>query len=109
MKKTTPRIAARPDPAAWADDELMTLGEAVALFWPDGFFTERKLRNAVKNGRLPISQVNGRYFVTRNALRSLSVCTPVVSSTPCAVEDSVTGGFRSDLERVRGLRRRRTT
>jgi hypothetical protein len=32
MKKTTPRIAARPDPAAWADEELMTLGEAVALF-----------------------------------------------------------------------------
>jgi hypothetical protein len=28
------RVRARPDPALWADDELMTLVEAATLYWP---------------------------------------------------------------------------
>lgn len=104
MTKTMLRVAARPDPASWADDELMTLGEAAALFWPDGFFTERQLRLAVKNGRIPISQVNGKFFVTRNALRSLSVCTPVVAVN--GAEPKHIGGYEEDLAAIRKLRAR---
>jgi hypothetical protein len=57
----TARVTTRPDPSQWQDDELMTLGEAAALFCPDGPFSERTLRTAVRDGRLPISQVAGKF------------------------------------------------
>ena len=64
MTKPTPRVAARPDPLSWGDDELMTPQEAAALLWPDGLITQRTLRTAVRDGKLPISQVAGKFFVT---------------------------------------------
>jgi hypothetical protein len=30
------RIEQRPSPKDWSEDELLTLEEAAALFWPDG-------------------------------------------------------------------------
>ena len=62
------RVAARPDPEEWRDDELMTMAEAAALLWPEGPITERTLRTAVRDGRLPISKVAGKFFVTKIAV-----------------------------------------
>jgi hypothetical protein len=39
------RIAARPDPAHWGDDELLTFAEAAARLWPDGPLTASSLRD----------------------------------------------------------------
>jgi hypothetical protein len=64
--KQRDRVAQHPNPAAWEDDELMSLGEAARLFWPHGPITERTLRTAIRDGRLPISQVAGKFFVTKN-------------------------------------------
>ena len=49
--KRRDRVAQRPDPAAWGEDELMSLGEAARLHWPDGPIRERTLRTAVRDGR----------------------------------------------------------
>jgi hypothetical protein len=45
MSSTKPRrVAARPDPSMWADDELMTFAEAASLMWPQGPLTASSLR-----------------------------------------------------------------
>jgi hypothetical protein len=41
------RVARRPDPAAWSEDELVALHEAVALLWPLGPVTVSTLRTAM--------------------------------------------------------------
>lgn len=87
MAKRTDRISERPDPCKWDRDELMTLGEAARLHWPRGPITERTLRTAVRDGRLPISRLAGKFFVTRRALSSLSECTTARSPGAYGEED----------------------
>lgn len=77
MAKRTDRVAERPDPELWGQDELMNLDEAARLHWPSGFITSRMLRRAVADGRLSISVLSGRHLVTRRALAALSTCKPV--------------------------------
>jgi hypothetical protein len=71
------RVCARPDPAAWREDELMTLGEAAALFWPDGPLTETTLRTAVRDQRLSIAKIAGKFFTTKRAIAALAICRPL--------------------------------
>jgi hypothetical protein len=63
------RGSCRPTPARWDMDELLTLNEAAALFWPDGPLTVTSLRNAIRNHQLAFvphcreaSQDEGRYL-----------------------------------------------
>ncbi|MCK1298476.1 hypothetical protein IVB33_08215 [Bradyrhizobium sp. 24] len=74
MAKRTDRVAERPDPKLWGEDELMNLDEAARLHWPTGFITTRMLRRAVADGRLSISILSGRHLVTRRAIAALSTC-----------------------------------
>jgi hypothetical protein len=102
------RIAQRPDPAAWEEDELMSLREAARLHWPHGPITERTLRTAVRDGRLPISRLAGKFFVTRRALSTLSDCRPLCHRDP---EDDVRGegpGYLADLAAIDRMGRKRT-
>lgn len=73
------RVQARPDPAAWEMDELMSLPEAAALFWPAGPLTTHSLRVAVRDGALPVSVLAGKILTTRRAVLSLSVCRPIAA------------------------------
>lgn len=104
----TERVCARPDPALWADDELMTLAEAAALYWPAGPLTETSLRTAIRDGRLPISQIAGKFFVTKAALRALTVCEPLRADTPSRTAPirGSGAGYLSDLARLKELRSR---
>jgi hypothetical protein len=100
----TPRVAARPDPAAWGENELLSLAEATALFWPDGPITERTLRTAVRDGRLPISLVARKFFVTKTAIASLSRCEPLATGRRPATGPTrpvVRKRFRRDPEHRR--------
>src|SRR5579862_4686955 len=65
------RARARPDPAQWGDDEVMTLIEAVAVFFPDGPLTLSSLRTAVAAGTLEIAKVAGKNLTTPRAIRKL--------------------------------------
>ena len=65
------RIAGRPRPDQWRDDELLTLPEAARLFWPDGPLTTTSLRTAARDGTLEIRTVAGRHMTTPAALRRL--------------------------------------
>ena len=67
------RVETRPDPRSWEMDELMTLKEAVELHWPDGPLTVPTLRTAIRDGRLAVCEVAGKFFVTRRLLLGLSV------------------------------------
>jgi hypothetical protein len=105
--RTLDRVAVRPDPATWRNDELLTLREAAALMWPNGPLSERSLRTAVREGRLPISVVAGKFFVTKDALSLLSVCTSLaVAETPKS-ERVVNPGFEEDLALIQKLRGRK--
>ena len=66
------RLKARPDPGSWADDELVSLSEAVALFMPHGPLTAAALRTAYRRGELAAREVRGRIFTTRRDLDALT-------------------------------------
>lgn len=65
------RVAARPDPAQWTDDELMTFAEAAALMWPQGPLTESSLRTAYRAGELEVAMIARKLLVTKRALRAM--------------------------------------
>jgi len=65
------RVKKRPRPEDWADDEALTLREAVALFFPDGPLTISSLRREAAVGRLATARVAGKDFVTPQALKDL--------------------------------------
>lgn len=68
-----PRIADRPGPEDWNEDELLTLPEAAALFWPAGPITTNTLRTAGRDGTLAITKVAGKFFTTPMAIRRMGV------------------------------------
>jgi hypothetical protein len=65
------RVAARPDPKDWAEDELMTLAEAAALMWPEGPLTASSLRTAHRAGRLEVTIIARKLLVTKAALKAM--------------------------------------
>ncbi|MCJ2036142.1 hypothetical protein [Methylobacterium sp. J-068] len=71
LPKRPQRIADRPRSEEWNDDELLTLPEAAALFWPDGPITTNTLRTAGRDGALAITKVAGKFFTTPMAIRRM--------------------------------------
>lgn len=71
-----PRIAKRPSPDDWANDELMTLPEAAKLFWPepDGPLTTTSLRTAVRDRQLEVAIIAGKFLTTKAAVLKMSNC-----------------------------------
>lgn len=65
------RVAAKPRPEDWRDDDAMTLAEAVAVFYPQGPLTVSSLRTEIRKGRLLAVQVAGRLYVTPARLKGL--------------------------------------
>jgi len=65
------RVVARPDPAQWRDDELLTFAEAAALMWPDGPLTASSLRTAYRAGQLEVTVIARKLLVTKAALQRL--------------------------------------
>lgn len=83
------RVFDRPNPADWADDELLSLAEAAALLFPNGPLTERKLRTAADKRRLAIANINGNIFTTKSAVRDLCRCS-VPSATLAEAKTNIT-------------------
>jgi hypothetical protein len=104
------RVAARPSISMWRRDELMTLAEAAALVFPD-LLSERSLRHAAAEGRLPISVVCGRHYVTLEALEKLSICTSLTDACmgdeDTADHDADDSDLDEDLAAIRRIRNRR--
>ena len=65
------RLADRPTPGDWTDDEPMTLFEYVAVFYPRGPLTVASLRTEIRKGRLPASDFAGKLFITPAQVRAL--------------------------------------
>jgi hypothetical protein len=63
------RILARPSPDLWANDELITLAEARALFFAHGPLSQGGLRSAIDRGELASKHINGKIFTTPGAVR----------------------------------------
>ena len=66
------RVAARPDPAQWGDDELLTFAEAAALLWPHGPLTASSLRTAYRSGQLEVTVIARKLLVTKAAIRAMT-------------------------------------
>ena len=71
VNKLPRRVAARPDPAQWGDDELLTLAEAAALFWPQGPLTGSSLRTAYRAGTLRVAIIARKILVTKKGLKDM--------------------------------------
>jgi hypothetical protein len=69
-----PRVLARPNPADWDQDEILTLEEAAALFWPCGPLTVRSLRTAVRDGDLGVTWIAGKLFTSPRAINDMTKC-----------------------------------
>jgi hypothetical protein len=66
------RVETRPDPSQWRDDELMTLGEAAALFWPAGPLSMASLRTAHRNGQLAVAVIARKFLTTKAAVEAMA-------------------------------------
>jgi hypothetical protein len=103
------RVALRPDPAQWGEDEIMSLDEAARLHWPSGWpVTSRSLRREARpGGRLAISRLGKRIFVTRRALASLSECKLVNARVIAGDAEGASrdGAHLADLAAIKRLRR----
>jgi hypothetical protein len=66
------RVLARPDPAQWSEDELLSLPEAAALFWPSGPLTTASLRTAVRDGKLKICVIASKHFTSRSEIEEMT-------------------------------------
>src|SRR6266478_1338595 len=72
------RVKLRSSPRDWADDELLTLSEAAALFFPSGYpLNVSSLRNAKRAGQLAIVKVAGKHLTTPRAVKVLVTPCPV--------------------------------
>ncbi|MEA2896138.1 MAG: hypothetical protein QOJ84_1753 [Bradyrhizobium sp.] len=66
------RIAARPDPAAWGEDELLSFAEAADLLWPDGPLTASSLRTAYRAGELEVTMIARKMLTTKRAIAAMT-------------------------------------
>lgn len=66
------RIAARPDPKDWAEDELLTFSEAAALLWPDGPITASTLRTAYRQGLLEVTLLARKLMTTKRCVQAMT-------------------------------------
>lgn len=81
-RKTPERVARRPDPGAWAEDELIGLHEAVALLWPDGPVTASTLRTAIAHRKLAYVRIAGKIYTTRADLEAMASCRKCPPAAP---------------------------
>jgi hypothetical protein len=60
----------------------------------------------VRDGRLPISEIAGKFFVTKTALRCLTLCEPLAEASPASEEGSHSpeGGYLADLRMIKEMR-----
>ncbi|QUS37826.1 hypothetical protein RPMA_02315 [Tardiphaga alba] len=72
MRKIPPRVAARPDPAAWSETEVLTLAEAAALFFPQGPLSESSLRHAYRNRILETTMIARKLLTTKRAILAMA-------------------------------------
>jgi len=70
--KLPKRVAARPDPSQWREDELLTFHEAAALLWPDGPLTASSLRTAYRAGQLEVTMIARKILVTKHAIAAMT-------------------------------------
>jgi hypothetical protein len=96
-----PRVAQRPDPAAWSDQELMSLTEAAALFWPDGPLRLSSLRIAAKAKQLDVVVIARKMLTCKAAVARMSACAPKAgSSRPDGQEAALSDPVRRALGRM---------
>lgn len=97
-----PRVVLRPDPAQWSADELMTLMEAAALFWPMGPLTTTSLRTAVRDRQLDVAEIAGKILTNKESILKLCRCSERKATTLPDIEtvacDPGTGMPRSVAE-----------
>lgn len=79
------RIRLRPKPDEWGPDELLTLPEAAALFFPDGPLTLSSLRTAAAAGDLAVARVAGKDLTTPRAIKKM--VTPLCREKEAASEN----------------------
>ena len=74
MSRHVPRrVAARPHPEDWGDDELLSFEEAAALLWPMGPLTASSLRTAYRAKQLEVTIIARKLLTTKAAIRAMQI------------------------------------
>jgi hypothetical protein len=97
-----PRVALRPNSADWSDDELMSLPEAAALFWPDGPLSTSSLRTAVKTGQLDVLVLARKFLTSKAAILRMSVCSARPAAAPAAAPAPLPQGVADAIGKICG-------
>ena len=83
------RVRLRPDPDHWRPDELMTIPEAAALFFPDGPLSPRGLLTARRDAKLATTMVARKIMTTPGAIRAMGDLSLQQSAPEAVVSESV--------------------
>jgi hypothetical protein len=104
-QRLPPRVAKRPDPCQWSEDELMSLAEAAALFWPDGPLSVASLRTAIAGGQLHVAVVARKFLTTKASITRMSLCGPRMGPR---MQQAAIDPKLKIYERIDGLRSKST-
>jgi hypothetical protein len=80
------RLKLKPAPGDWGDDELVSLAEAAALYFPYGPMTANALRIAFRRGELAATEMCGKLYTTPRHVRAMM--TPHVRQPEVTVAES---------------------
>ena len=83
------RLTDRPRPVDWQPDDLITVVEAMALFFPNGPLTANGLRLAYARGQLGGVEIGGKLFTTPAAVAAMTTARPKIPSPPSFVTPAV--------------------
>ncbi len=99
------RVLARPDPAEWSADELLTLPEAAHLFWPNGPLTTATLRTAARDGKLKICIVASKHYTSKRAIEDMACDMERLGQPAAAAAEERSTPLTTAVERLETLRR----
>jgi hypothetical protein len=84
------RLVEKPTLADWDDDEPLSLAEAFELDITGGALSPKGLRTAVRKGEVAFSEVAGKIWITKQAVREAFLPRPMKrlhQSAPVSNED----------------------
>ncbi len=109
------RLDRRPAPGDWGLDELVSLSEAAALFFPSGPMTANALRIAFRRGELAAVEICGKLFTTPREVASMSTPrqgpatpSPVAPRIACDIEPCGPSLPKELRRRIAAARKRRS-
>jgi hypothetical protein len=101
MKKIPPRVAQRSDAGLWSPTEMMSLAEAAALFFPDGYpLSLNSLRTAVRDNQLAVVVIGNKFLTNKASIIAMTECRLGAAAAPRPQQKTETMGRSLALRKL---------